>query len=685
MNKDIANIVELHHYVKLEDMLHMAIKVEKQLKRKEKTITSYSINQSWRSNQTFKKSKNESTNNKAAPTQKDDKAKAQRSNNDKNKDVSTKNRNIKSFKCLGFGHIASQCPNKRTLVVIDGEVLTESERESSDEMPPLKDCSDVETPANVELLVSCKVLNSQVKDNDDGVQAQRENIFHTRAIINGKGYSLIVEGGGYVNVASNLLVDKLKLPTMKHPHPYRLQWLNNGSELKVTRPVRLMFSIGRYSDEVICDVIPMHASHILLGRPWQFDRKAHHDGYLNRYTFKKDGRKHILIPLTPKQVIEDQLRIKQSYDNIFPDDLPPGLPPIRAIKLQIDLVPKAAIPNRPTYRSNLEEKKELQTHVDEMLVKGYIRETLSPCAVVILLVPKKDDSWRICIDYRATIKITAVFDALREAKLFANIDKCTFCMDEIIFLGYKLSSRGIRVHEEKIEAIKEWPIPKNVREIECDASGKGIGPVLMQDKIPVACFSEKLHGAQLNYSTYDKELYALMLALETWQHYLLPKEFVIHTDHDSLRYLKGQSGLNKRHAKWVEFIESFPYVIQYKKGKENVVADALSQRYTLISTLSSKLLDFEHIEDLYVNDHDFSNGFHACEHLAFKDFYRHDGFLFKKDLHSRVNALEEMGNDVRSKANPMDHAQEEVRPGHYEGLNDFSMINNGPITRSKLK
>ena len=114
-------------------------------------------------------------------------------------------------------------------------------------------------------------------------------------------------------------------------------------------------------------------------------------------------------------------------------------------------------------------------------------------------------------------------------------------------------------------------------EIECDASGTGIGVVLMQGGRPIAYFSEKLSRAVLNHPVYDKKLYALVRALETWQHYLWLKEFVIYTDHESLKHLKGQYKLNRRHALWVEFIGIFPYVIRYKQGKENIVAEALSR------------------------------------------------------------------------------------------------------------
>ena len=73
----------------------------------------------------------------------------------------------------------------------------------------------------------------------------------------------------------------------------------------------LSFSIGKYKDEVVCDVVPMNAGHILLGRPWQFDRHVTHDGYTNRYSFVLNKRPITLVPLTPRQVYEDQVRLKK--------------------------------------------------------------------------------------------------------------------------------------------------------------------------------------------------------------------------------------------------------------------------------------------------------------------------------------------------------------------------------------
>ena len=133
--------------------------------------------------------------------------------------------------------------------------------------------------------------------------------------------------------------------------------------------------------------------------------------------------------------------------------------------------------------------------------------------------------------------------------------------------------------------------------------------MLLQGGHSIAYFSEKLHGATLNYPTYDKELYALVRALKTWEHYLVSKQFVIHSDHESLKYLKGQHKLNKRHAKWMEFLEQFPYVIKYKKGSTNIVVDALSRRHALFSKLGAYILGFENIPELYKKDRDFASTF----------------------------------------------------------------------------
>jgi hypothetical protein len=496
----------------------------------------------------------------------------------------------------------------------------------------------------------------------------------------------------------------------------------------------------------------------------------------------------------------------QEYEDVFPAEIPSGLPPLRGIEHQIDLIPGATLPNRAAYRTNPEETKEIQRQVQDLLDRGYVRQSLSPCAVPVLLVPKKDGSWRMCVDCRAINNITiryrhpiprlddmldelcgaiiftkidlrsgyhqirmklgdewktafktkfglyewlvmpfgltnapstfmrlmnevlrpfigkfvvvyfddiliysksmddhmihlrAVFDALRVARLFGNLEKCTFCTDRVSFLGYVVTPQGIEVDEAKIEAIKSWPVPKTITqvrsflglagfyrrfvkdfstiaaplheltkkgvdfhfgkvhhesfdalkdklthapllqlpnfdktfELECDASGIGIGGVLMQDGKPVAYFSEKITGPVLNYSTYDKELYALVRSLETWRHYLLPKEFVIHSDHESLKYIRSQCNLNRRHAKWVEFIESFPYIIKHKKGKDNVIADALSRRYTLLSQLDCRIFGLEAIKEQYVADVDFKDVLlHCKEGRAWHKFVLNDGFLFR--------------------------------------------------------
>ena len=227
--------------------------------------------------------------------------------------------------------------------------------------------------------------------------------------------------------------------------------------------VKIPLSIGKYEDEILCDVLPMDAGHILLGRPWQSDRRTLHDGFTNRYSFEYKGKKTVLVPLTPQEVHLDQIALKknkassesktkhaanlllqpkgsslphllfvfkeclnitkpvqdlpskiqmlmQEFKDVFPEEAPQGLPAIRGIEHQIDFIPGASLPNKPAYRTNPLETKELQQQVTELMEKGHIRESMSPCAVPVLLVPKKDGSWRMCVDCRAINNITVKYD-----------------------------------------------------------------------------------------------------------------------------------------------------------------------------------------------------------------------------------------------------------------------------------
>ena len=103
------------------------------------------------------------------------------------------------------------------------------------------------------MLMVRRLLGSQMQPLDD---TQRENIFHPKCTINGKLCSLIVNGGSCTNVASSKLVSKLNLDTKPHPRTYRLQWLSEDEEVKVTQQFEVCLTIGRYNDRVLCDVVP---------------------------------------------------------------------------------------------------------------------------------------------------------------------------------------------------------------------------------------------------------------------------------------------------------------------------------------------------------------------------------------------------------------------------------------------
>jgi hypothetical protein len=115
-------------------------------------------------------------------------------------------------------------------------------------------------------------------------------------------------------------------------------------------------------------------------------------------------------------------------------------------------------------------------------------------------------------------------------------------------------------------------------DVYCDASGMGIGGVLMQDVHAIAYASRKLRHHEEHYSTHDVELLAFVHALKVWRHYLLGNLVHIYTDHKSLKYLFTQPTLNMGQRRWLELIKDYELKVHYHPRKANVVADALSHK-----------------------------------------------------------------------------------------------------------
>jgi hypothetical protein len=257
LNRDITNVVELQH---------MAMKVERQLRKGNvRPMFNLGSSSSWKPNlkregivrpRSFVPSRTETPKAKVdVPTSAKGKSETQ----------PQRTRAVKCFRCQGHGHYALECPNKRIMMIRDNaDMESESDRSDCEGMPPLEDSDGggLALPVEESLVIRRKL---QVQFKEDETNQQRENIFHTRCYIQSKVCGLIIDSGSCVNVCSTILVSKLNLCTVKHAKPYRLQWLNDSGEVKVTKQVVVPFSIEKYVDEVLCDVVPMQASHINWG------------------------------------------------------------------------------------------------------------------------------------------------------------------------------------------------------------------------------------------------------------------------------------------------------------------------------------------------------------------------------------------------------------------------------------
>ena len=130
-------------------------------------------------------------------------------------------------------------------------------------------------------------------------------------------------------------------------------------------------------------------------------------------------------------------------------------------------------------------------------------------------------------------------------------------------------------------------------EIYTDASDVAIGGVLMQEGHPVAYESRKLNETEQRYTVHEKEMTAVVHCLRTWRHHILGSKFVVYTDNVANSYFQTQNKLSPKQARWQEFLAEFDFSLEYKPGKINTVADALSRRYNIetVSLPKGQLLE----------------------------------------------------------------------------------------------
>ncbi|XP_026415981.1 uncharacterized protein LOC113311355 [Papaver somniferum] len=134
------------------------------------------------------------------------------------------------------------------------------------------------------------------------INHQRHNLFHSKCTIGGKVCNFIIDSGSSENVIAEEVVTKLQLSTELHSNPYKLAWLDRNTDVLITRRALISFSVGdSYKDQIHCDIAPMDAFHLLLGRPWLFYLRVQHDGYRNTYSFRYNNRNFTLQPSLPEK------------------------------------------------------------------------------------------------------------------------------------------------------------------------------------------------------------------------------------------------------------------------------------------------------------------------------------------------------------------------------------------------
>lgn len=636
------------------------------------------------------------------------------------------------------------------------------------EVPPI---TDIEEP-----LIKLQVL----QDSSTATTMQLKGTFNNREV------HVLIDSGATHNFVHPSLLKNLK--TQVHHFPPLNVRLASGAKMRTMGEINYVMKLQEFEFAADYYILPVSGCEIVLGASWLRtlgDIVWNFDSMVMKFRIQEKGyqlqgevaphatvvtcksmtrllrkeREAMLVQIRPlvnetDRTIDTHPHIKaliQQYTDIF--QTPTHLPPAREQDHRIELLPNATPVSVRPYRYPHFQKAEIEKIVQEMLDNGLIRPSVSPFSSPVLLVKKKDGTWRMCVDYRALntatvkdkypipvvdelldethgsviytkldlrsgyhqirmsppdVKKTAfrthsghyeflvmpfgltnapstfqsvmndvlrdflrksvlvffddiliyskslidhlehlerVFKRLQQHSLKVKESKCSFGVDRVEYLGHVISAKGVAVDPSKIECIRNWAKPKTLKGlrgflglagyyrkfvrnfgiiakpltnmlkiggftwtpesevafealktamtttpvlalpdftkefvIECDASGVGIGAVLSQQGHPIAYLSKALAPRHIALSVYDKEMLAVVYAVEHWRTYLLGHHFRIYTDHRTIEYFLGQRITTPAQQKWLLKLIGYDYSIHYKAGKNNIAPDALSRK-----------------------------------------------------------------------------------------------------------
>ncbi|XP_028104696.1 uncharacterized protein LOC114303746 [Camellia sinensis] len=291
------------------------------------------------------------------------------------------------YRCSTPGHRSNVCPERRTanLVEEEDEIGDNGDAEHEGDQYEGAELAR-EEGERVNCVVQRVLFTPKTED-----LSQRHNIFCSCCTINQKVCDLIVDRGSCENFVAKRLVTHLNFSPEPRPSPYSIGWIKKGPAVKIIEVCEVPISIGKhYKSDVLCDVVDMDASHVLLGRPWQFDVDITFRGRDNTYVFNWGSHKIAMSPLNqhivpPKVEVKSFLTITNSeaefvadaktsqdsyamvmktmvpmakentvtpipqkikplleeFQELTADELPDELPPMRDIQHQIDFIPGA--------------------------------------------------------------------------------------------------------------------------------------------------------------------------------------------------------------------------------------------------------------------------------------------------------------------------------------------------------